>query len=285
MSKHIIITPLYNEEKFLPTFISSIINQTLIPTQLILVDDNSTDNSKAIIEAFASQYDWIKYLYHSSTNNKSQGKKVINAFNFGVSQCNIEDVDFISKIDADLEFSQEYFERIAAAFSVNLKLGISGGSIEELQDEISWKKIPQAPYHIRGALKSYRSKCFKDIGGLLPVLGWDGLDEMNALYRGWETQIIDIGVKHFRPASKDYNKVKLSYELGIANYKNGASLFLAIIRAIVRSKQKPYFKVGRSFIQGYIYALQKKMTKNVDKNLAKFINKFHTKRFLRLKRL
>lgn len=284
MNKHIIITPLYNEEKFLSTFISSIINQTLVPFQLILVDDNSTDNSKAIIEEYTSKYNWIKYVYHSSANSKSQGKKVINAFNFGTTQCNIEEADFISKIDCDLEFPENYFEKIAEGFSLNPKLGITGGIIEELSNKETWEEIPQAPYHIRGALKSYRIECFKEIGGLLPVLGWDGLDEMNALYRGWETQIISNGVKHFRPASKDYNKVKLSYELGIANYKNGANIFLASIRAIIKSKQKPYLRVGFSFIKGYTYAFKKRMTKNVDKKLARFINKFHTKRLLRLRR-
>ena len=283
MMKHIIITPIYNEEAFLSTFLESIVNQSLLPYELILVDDNSSDNSRKIIEKYTLKYSWIKYIYHSSADGKSQGKKVINAFNYGLKFVSIDEVDFLSKIDADLSFPSGYFEEVANSFANNEKLGITGGVIEELQDGV-WTKIPQASYHIRGALKSYRKTCFEQMEGLMPVLGWDGLDEMKALYYGWKTQIINIGIKHFRPASKDYDRVKLSRDLGVANYKNGASPFLAIVRSVVKIKQKPYFRVGIAFIQGYLYAYKSRCSKNVDANLARFINKFHMQRLKKLKR-
>lgn len=281
--EHIIITPVYNESKYLRNYLDSIIKQTHRPFQLIMVDDNSTDESAQIIKKYAKKHEWIKYVYHSSENKKSQGKKVIQAFNFGLNYCDLLEIDIISKIDADLQFPPNYFEEIMAAFKFNSRLGIAGGIIEEERDS-TWTRIPQAEYHIRGALKSYRKECFFEMGGIMPILGWDGLDEMKALYFNWETHIIELGVKHFRPAAKDYNKTDLNYKLGFANYENGGNLFLAFVRALVKSKQKPYFRTGISYFKGYLTAKNMKINKNVDPELAKFINDFHLKRLLTLKR-
>lgn len=281
--KYVIVTPVYNEEKFLEAYLESIVDQNFLPEKLILVDDNSTDKSAEIIKNYTQKFSWIKYIYHSSSASKAQGKKVINAFNFGLKDCELDNIDFISKIDADLQFKKSYFEEIGNAFALNSKLGITGGIIEEYKNG-NWKKIPQAGYHIRGALKSYRTKCFIDIKGLKSVLGWDGLDEMTALYLGWETKIIDHGVKHYRPAAHDYNRKELNYKLGYANYQNGGGLFLALIRATLKFKQSPFLHVGLSFLKGYVTARKSKAVKNVDKDLSKFINAFHIKRLLKLKR-
>lgn len=281
--KYIIITPVFNEEEYLLIFINSIVNQTLKPIKLILVDDNSTDNSSEIIKNFADKYSWIQYIYHSSDNHKSQGGKVINAFNFGLKSICISEVDFISKIDADLELPTDYFQQIAKAFEDNPKLGICGGIIEEMKNN-NWVEIKQASYHVRGALKSYRSKCFEQIEGLMQVLGWDGLDEMKAMYMGWTTKNINCKVKHFRPASTSYNRQDLNYKIGLANYQNGGNLFLAIIRSLVKIKQKPIGKVSISFIKGYLNGYINNKERYVDSDFAKFINKYHLKRFLKLNR-
>lgn len=279
--KHLIIVPFFNEEKFLERFLDSIIHQSMIPTKLILVDDGSTDDSPRIAIHYANSFKWIEYYKHTSDNRKEQGTKVIRAFNFGLNKVNWEDYEFISKFDADLEFPSNYLNEILQAFN-DSTVGLVGGRIAELKKK-NWVVIPQASYHIRGALKTYRMKCFQEIDGLIPVLGWDGLDEMKAFYFGWESRIIDVKVKHFRPASSDYDPVKLSKKKGIAAYTNGASFFMTFLRMIFKLKSKPRFKVGLSFMEGYLEARRKKMPKNVDDDLAKFINKFHFKRILSFK--
>jgi len=53
-----IIMPIYNAEKYLERTINSIINQTIgfENIELILVDDNSSDSSRDIINAFSKKY-------------------------------------------------------------------------------------------------------------------------------------------------------------------------------------------------------------------------------------
>lgn len=281
--KHIIITPVFNEEKNLEYILKSIVGQTQLPIKWVLVDDNSTDNSALIIKDFIKDFPWITYLFHPSEPKKVQGSKVIEAFNFGLNYLNDIEYEIISKIDADLELPIDYFEKIIHAFNKNPKLGIAGGKIQEYKND-EWSIIAQAPYHVRGALKSYRKECFLEIDGLLPVLGWDGLDEMTSMYKGWQTEIINCNVKHYRPASTDYFPIKMQFKYGIANYKNGGNMLLALIRFLVKFKNKPYFLASLSFLSGYFYAFINQKPKNVDLNLAKFINNFHFRRIIKLKR-
>ena len=45
-----VIVPIYNVEEYLPRCIDSLINQTLDSYEIILVNDNSKDNTKQLIE-------------------------------------------------------------------------------------------------------------------------------------------------------------------------------------------------------------------------------------------
>lgn len=279
---HIIITPVFNESQHLNTFIKSIISQTLPPSIFCLVDDNSTDNSAEIIKNYSTKYDWINYVYHKSGDHKSQGGKIVNAFNYGLSKLDISDAYFLSKIDADLELPHDYFEKIFQVFSNNYKVGICGGKIIENTNG-QWVKTIQDDYFVRGALKSYRLECFKEIGGIKPVLGWDGLDIMMALHKNWETCVLPIDVKHFRVASSDYDVSELNFRLGRANYQNGSNLFLTLIRSTVKIWRQKTIKGGYSFLKGFLQARNEKIPLNVDEQLKRFINNFHMKRIFSLK--
>ncbi|WP_127844984.1 glycosyltransferase family 2 protein [Psychroflexus aestuariivivens] len=273
---HLIIIPFYNEENYLEKCLNSILNQSLLPSNLILVDDNSSDNSTEIAKKFAKDYEWIKYYRNSSADKKEQGVKVIKAFNFGLEQVELADYIFISKLDADLEFPKNYFETVITAFD-NPRVGLAGGIIEEFKNN-SWVAIPQASYHIRGALKTYRVKCFKEIGGFMPVLGWDGLDEMKSFYYGWESKIIEEKVKHFRAADSDHNKLGLSYRRGIAKYQNGSGFLQIFFRSIKSLLKKPYILLGISFFFGYMFAFISRKPRNVSKDMSSFIQKFQRSR-------
>ena len=50
-----VIVPSYNHARFVATTLRSIINQTLAPAELIVIDDGSTDNSRTIIDRALAQ--------------------------------------------------------------------------------------------------------------------------------------------------------------------------------------------------------------------------------------
>jgi poly-beta-1,6-N-acetyl-D-glucosamine synthase len=273
-----IVSPIKNEEKFIKKTIDSVINQTVRPKEYILVDDGSTDDTLSILESYAQKYDWIKVVPHNTkSQERAGGSKVVKAFYFGYNTITNHDYDFIVKLDGDLELPINYFEKIIEEFKADSKVGICGGYVMNLIDGELVQEC-EIDYHVRGAFKSIRKDCFDQIGGFKPLWNWDGLDEMEAMFRGWKTKVIELPVTHFRPTSGAYDPVQFNIKDGIDAYKLRSHFVLTIIRTLVRLKRKPYFIAGISYFYGYICAFVKREKRDIDKPLAKFINKFHFSR-------
>ena len=206
-----IIIPAHNEEAFLADTLNSVLRQSLPHKQLIVVNDNSTDGTEAIIDEFLSLSDSIQKLTTTSSDQHMPGSKVINAFQQGLELLD-KDYDFIVKLDADVILPDNYFERIAYILKGNPKVGIAGGFIYEQIAYNEWElNHPMNKNHVRGAIKSYSKACFNAIGGLKNAMGWDTLDELLAQYHDFEIFTDDsLHVKHLRPTGKAYDpKAKL----------------------------------------------------------------------------
>ncbi|WP_299518568.1 glycosyltransferase family A protein, partial [uncultured Flavobacterium sp.] len=54
-----IIIPTYNEEKFISLTLQSIVEQTVLPSKIVVVNDGSTDKTKEIIQSFVEKYLFI----------------------------------------------------------------------------------------------------------------------------------------------------------------------------------------------------------------------------------
>lgn len=275
MSEYIIITPAKNEESVIENTIKSVINQLHKPKEWVIVDDGSEDNTPQIISKYSKNYPWIKAITLTTKNEKrEEGPKIVRTFYEGYKQLSTTEYLFLVKLDADILLPENYFLEIAKNFEANSNIGLCGGQIENKKND-KWIKEKAADYHLRGAIKAYRKECFNEIGGLKQTLGWDGIDEMAALYKGWEIVILDLWVRQQRPTHTYYKKSSLYYKLGYANYKNGGSFILIFIRSLFRLFRRPYLICGLYYLTGYMVALLKQEDKNVDKDFAKFINDFH----------
>ena len=51
-----IVVPCYNEEKLITNCFNHILNQTVLPEEVIFVDNNSTDKSKQMAEGFVNKF-------------------------------------------------------------------------------------------------------------------------------------------------------------------------------------------------------------------------------------
>ena len=61
-----VLMPVYNAEKFLAESIDSILNQTYVDFEMLILDDASTDNSLKIIKAYAKEDKRIKILVNKT---------------------------------------------------------------------------------------------------------------------------------------------------------------------------------------------------------------------------
>ena len=219
-----IVIPSHNEEEFIGLTLQSLVEQTVLPTKVVVVNDNSTDATAAIVSDFASKHPFISLVNKTSDAIHLPGSKVIQAF-----QTLDENYDLIVKADADLIFPSNYFETIISHFQLDAKIGMAGGfAYIEKNGEFILENLTDKD-HIRGAFKAYRKVTFKQIGGLKPAMGWDTVDELLCKYYDWKV-VTDsaLKVKHLKPTGANYNKTA-RYKQGEAFYTLGYGFLIKAI--------------------------------------------------------
>jgi glycosyltransferase involved in cell wall biosynthesis len=87
-----VIIPTYNVENYIIDSVNSIINQTYKNIEIIIVDDNSNDNTFKILNSLKELDSRIK-LYK---NNKNL--KIVNTLNFAIS---VSSGEYIARMDGD----------------------------------------------------------------------------------------------------------------------------------------------------------------------------------------
>lgn len=106
MYKISIIIPVYNSKYTLQTAVNSVINQTFgfENIELILVDDNSNDDSKLIIQDFSNQYDNIKAIFLDENTGSPSIPR-----NIGIENST---APYLMFLDNDDEFVSDYCETV-----------------------------------------------------------------------------------------------------------------------------------------------------------------------------
>jgi biofilm PGA synthesis N-glycosyltransferase PgaC len=250
---HIVVTPCKNEEKYIPSLIHSMLNQTIRPKEWIIVDDGSNDNSCNIIKDMTMNEKWIKCISRKGIKKRNRGIEIAKLFAFGIEKISIENWEFCSKIDSDMILPVDYFEKIIQKFDQQEKAGILGGVCFTSMKRGRMKIEKVEPDHVRGGLKTYRRKCFEDIGGVTIANGWDGLDEASAQMIGWETKnLTNIKVEHRRETGSHRGKIVNSYISGEYAYFMGYIFPYILGRSTKRMFQKPYIIAGISMFLGYL---------------------------------
>ena len=271
--KYYIVIPSYNEEALIALTLQSLISQTVLPSKIVVVNDNSTDKTADIVLDFAKENPYISLVNKTSETIHLPGSKVIQAFQKGFETLD-ENYDLIVKLDADLIFPANYFETIIKHFQSDSKIGMAGGFcyIEKNGDWVLENLTDKD--HIRGALKAYRKETFQQIGGLKPAMGWDSVDELLCKYYNWKVVTDEsLHVKHLKPTGANYNKTA-RYKQGEAFYTLGYGFFITAIASakLAMMKKKPLLFFD--YIKGFWKAKKAKTPLLVSNEQAKFIQKY-----------
>lgn len=272
-----IIIPAYNEAAYLALTIQSIAQQTVLPSRVVVVNDNSSDNTAEIADGFSQQYEWLTVISTAADAIHLPGSKVIQAFLKGYDVID-EDYDVIVKLDADLILPPDYFETILDAFKQDDKAGMVGG-FAYIEQNGKWilENLTDKD-HIRGAFKAYRKECFLEIGKLKPAMGWDTVDELLAKYYGWKVVTIErLKVKHLKPTGASYDKTA-RYKQGEAFYSLGYGFLITAIASAKLAARKKKPLLFFDYINGYLKASSASKPLLVNKKQAEFIQRYRWKK-------
>lgn len=277
LTKYAVVIPAYNEASFIEITLNSLVNQSLHPMEVIVVDDHSTDETASIVGNFCERFSWIKLLKTQSKNEHQPGSKVIQAFQKGFDQLT-SDYDVVVKLDADLDIPSNYFERIMMHFNSDNRIGMVGG-FAYIEKDGQWilENLTDKD-HVRGAFKAYRKTCFREIGGLRPQMGWDTVDELICRFYDWKIVTDEtLHIKHLKPTGASYNKAAL-YKQGSAYYSIGYGLGITLIAAAKLAFRKKKLNYFFAYLKGYLQAWHENKPKMVTEEQEQFIRKYRWKK-------
>lgn len=253
--RYVVVTPTRDEEATVETTIRSMLAQTVRPERWVIVNDGSTDRTREIIVRHLGQNPWIHLLDRTNRGFRALGGGVVQAFDEGLAQAGT-DWDFVVKLDADLEFAPDYFERMLRHFDENPKLGMASGKTFLVKDGV--KSIEWChDEHVRGPAKMYSAPCFRAIDGLEARRGWDMIDETKAQMLGFETRsFLEDEIIHLRPIdSRQTNVLRSRYEMGRLYWYLGYYWlyhFVRAARSVVQDYPRPLG--GLMLFAGYVAA-------------------------------
>ncbi len=255
-TRYVVITPVRDEEAHIHSTVESMVQQTVLPKEWVIVNDGSKDSTGKIIDDYASRYVWIRAVHRQDRGFRKPGGGVVDAFNDGYRALTCCNWDFIVKFDGDLNFAPDYFEKCFDEFQRDGKLGLGGGVICYVSE--GEKRFEEAPaFHVRGASKIYLKACWDGIGGLLTAPGWDTMDEIKANSLGWTTRSFPhLHLVHQRDTGSADGLWPTIVKYGRANYICGYHPLFMLSKCVVRLVRKPYIigSVGLmyGFLSGYL---------------------------------
>jgi glycosyltransferase involved in cell wall biosynthesis len=270
MVKYVIITPARDEEAFIERTIQSVAGQTIRPFSWVIVNDGSSDRTAEIIDRYAAKYPWIIARHRANRGFRQAGGGVVATFNDGYAQLPTSEWDFIVKLDADLSFGADYFERCFEEFAKDAKLGIGGGGIyHEENGSLVLERNPR--FHVRGATKIYKKECWEALGGLVQAPGWDTIDELKANMLGWSTRTFPhLRLSHYRYTGSADGAWKDCIKNGRANYVTGYHPLFMLLKCAARIRKKPYLTGSAGLMWGFVSGYLRRLPRVQDRLLIRY---------------
>ena len=276
-NSYLLISPCRNEAEFMRTTIDSVVSQSVKPAKWIIVNDGSTDASASIIRQYANLFDFIEVVTVPDRGHRSVGPGVVEAFNIGLSQANLDDYRFVCKLDLDVDLPQRYFEILMERMHNNPRIGTCSGKPYSRRGRwlLSEKRGDEMSV---GMTKFYSVSCFKQIGGFVPEVMWDAIDCHRCRQLGWIACSWDdpeLRFVHLRAMGSSQNGIyqgKMRH--GYGQYFMGTGLVYMFATSVYRMLEPPYMLGCAAMFWGYLRSMINRAPQYQDAELSQFIRAY-----------
>ncbi len=275
---YVVISPGRNEAGYMRRTLDSMIAQNERPARWVIVDDGSTDESPEILADYAARHDWITIVRREDRGRRAVGPGVIEAFYAGLETVSLDDYTYLCKLDLDLDLPPTYFAALMDRMEANPRVGTCSGKTwyagpkgarisEGIGDEMSI-----------GASKFMRVSCFRQIGGFVREVMWDGIDCHKARAMGWIAVSWDapeLQFEHLRPMGSSQQNIHAGRRRhGFGQYYMGTHQLFMLASAINKMRQRPLVTGGLSMLVGYVAAWWRGDPRQSDTDLIPFIRTY-----------
>lgn len=283
--QHIVIIPARNEEAHIAATLRSLLVQTLPPDRIYVVNDGSSDQTAEVVQSIANDYPCVQLLEKPDRGYRMMGGAVVETFNYAYAKCKDETFDYISKIDADVIFPPDYFEKLFAFMDANPDVAAASGV---LFDHIgSTRQRLRCPdHHIGGPIKTIRKTVFDAMGGFVTAFGWDIVDQVKMRMLGYRTQNLpELEVEHQRQHGTAEGAWHGKATWGRGAWIIGSHPLFVLARAAYRMLEPPYILGGIALLYGYLKAAVTRVPQIDDKPLMAALRREQLYRLLHRNRL
>ena len=195
--EYILLTPIKNEETYLPMLAGMLARQTTPPALWLLVNDASSDNSQAIIDQLCEDHPWVCSVtlpFEHGGLGLHYARVVAIGFEALQKEALSRQInyDLLGKVDADVIFEADCFAALSSEFSCDPRLGIASPSLtngEPGQNGV--KKEVVLSDHPTDGIRLFRKDCFDQIGGSPLTRAPETVAEARAAMCGWTLRRFD----------------------------------------------------------------------------------------------
>lgn len=290
MNSYVIITPSYNESGYIERTIEGVLAQSILPDKWVIVDDSSTDDTAKIIQQYAKECDWIRYLYRQKEPGQSYYSSNVYAIMAGYEQVKAIKYDFLAILDADISLPKDYYEQIFERFSQDERLGVASGVYQDLVDG-QLRTVLNDRRSTPKAIQVFRKVCFEQIGGYLPLKygGEDTCSCVMARMNGWKCwSFPEICVVHNKPVGTGHagNMLKIRFRHGLNEYGLATHPLFFLIKALRRCLiERPFMLSGLARMIGFMAGYIRGEKRQISAEVIKFIRKEQIHRLFNANRI
>jgi glycosyltransferase involved in cell wall biosynthesis len=267
VSAYAIVTPVRNETENLRRLAESLTAQTRSPETWMIVDTGSDDGTPNVIAELMGGHDWIASCTSTAGESPTRARAIVHGFNVGVTQLGVLP-EVVVKVDADISMEPDYFERLVTEFDTSPQLGIASGTCYE-RDQGNWTQRHVTGDHVWGATRAYRRSCLEDVSPLEERLGWDGIDEIKAALRGWQTRtFLDLPFYHHR---REGEREDHAWRMvGDACHYLGYRIDYLLLRALNNARRD---RAALAMVGGYTRAALRRAERCPDEEVRSFVRR------------
>jgi poly-beta-1,6-N-acetyl-D-glucosamine synthase len=259
--------------------LDSVLAQSIPPALWVVVDDGSTDETAAILDGYRSRVPYLKVVSRANRGRRSVGPGVIEAFYAGLDTVALEDFDFLCKLDLDLDLPPRYFELLMQRMDANPRLGTTSGKpyfiaprTEMLVAEVCGDEMSV------GMTKFYRTRCFREIGGFVRQVMWDGIDCHRCRMLGWVAESVDeeaLRFIHLRPMGSSQKGIWTGrVRMGYGQYFMGTAPTYILASAMFRLLKHPIMLGSIAMLWGYLSSAWRGASRYDDREFREFLRRY-----------
>jgi glycosyltransferase involved in cell wall biosynthesis len=289
--KYCLITPCRDEVVYARRTLDAIARQSEPPALWVIVDDGSKDATPEILAEYAARLPYIRVVRRADRGDRKLGGGVIDAFYCGYDTIDPGAFEYVCKLDLDLDIPPGYFATLMDLMEAEPRIGtcsgkayffppgISDEAVEfPLRDISALVSEAIADDNSLGMIKFYRTRCFRQIGGFVRELMWDGIDGHRCRQLGWIAESRDdpeLRFVHLRPMGSSHkNWWTGRVRHGFGQYFMGTTPVYMLAAAAFRMSRPPRVVGGLGMLHGYFKSMIQRKPRYGDAEFRSFLRHY-----------